>query len=70
MSTPNCRLTQARGNLELLARLLGELEEQSVKVAVLVQSPDWLRLRTAILAALDDYPEARLALVRALQDAG
>lgn len=60
-------IAQARQNLELLARLLGELEAQNVKVAVLVTSPDWLRLRGAILTALDSYPEARLAVTEALR---
>ena len=43
-------VAQARGNLELLGRLAGELEAESVKVNVLVASPDWLHLRSAILA--------------------
>lgn len=60
-------IAQARGNLELLARLLGELHDQEVKVAVLVASPDWLRLRGAILAALDPFPDARLAVTEALR---
>jgi hypothetical protein len=61
---------QARGNLELLGRLAGELEAESVKVNVLVASPDWLRLRGAILGALDAYPEARLAVAEVLRRAG
>jgi hypothetical protein len=63
-------IAQARSNLELLARLLGELHDQEVKVNVLTVSPDWLRLRAAILTALDPHPAARLAVVEALQRVG
>jgi len=57
---------QARANLELLARLLGELHEQEVNIGILVTSPDWLRLRSAILTALDSYPDARRAVTEAI----
>lgn len=60
-------IAQARNNLELLARLLGELHDQEIKVAVLVASPDWLRLRGAILAALEPWPDARLAVAEAIR---
>lgn len=59
-------IREARGNLELLARLLGELQEQSQTVNVLVANPNWLKLRSLILQSLEPYPEARLALVNAL----
>jgi len=50
--------------VELLAKLRGELDE-SPKVA-LVAVPEW---RT-VLGALDPYPEARLAVGRALEARG
>lgn len=50
--------------VDLLARLQGELQAQQVNV--LVTSPDWLQLRTAVLRALEHYPEARLAVIEAL----
>jgi len=59
-------IREARGNLELLARLLGELQEaQTINVLV---APEWLSLRTVILQAVEPYPEARVAIVRALDD--
>ena len=61
-------ISQARGNLELLARLLGELQEQQIAVQVLVASPEWVRVRAVILAALEAHPVARLAVVEALRD--
>lgn len=63
-------VAQARQNLELVGRIVGELEAERVQVAVLVASPDWLRLRAVILAALDPYPAARQAVAEALRRAG
>jgi hypothetical protein len=55
-------IREARSNLELLAKLLGELDERP-QVNVLI-SPT---VQTAIIAALGPYPEARLAVADALQ---
>jgi len=62
---------QARGNLELFGKLLGQLDERA-QVNILVASPEWLTLRARILQTLEPYPEARLALAAALEagDAG
>lgn len=50
--------------IELQAKLLGDLDERpQVNVLVL---PEWLAMRTAILAALTAYPEARDAVVDAV----
>ena len=57
---------EAKGCLELLARLQGELQEQTT-VNVLV-NPQWITLRTVILEALDGYPEARQAVAQALRE--
>jgi hypothetical protein len=51
--------------VEVQARLLGDLDDRP-QVNVLV-SPEWLQLRTTILAALQPYPEARVAVAGALQ---
>jgi hypothetical protein len=59
---------EARGNLELLAKLLGELSDQP-QVNVLV-SPEWLELRAVIVTALDPHPEALRAVVGALESGG
>ncbi len=56
--------------LELEAKLLGELDERpSVQVA-LVASPEWARLKAAVLEALAPFPEARAALVERLEAEG
>lgn len=57
---------EAKGCLELLAKLQGELQERTT-VNVLI-NPQWLSLRAAILAALEPFPEARLALAQALRE--
>jgi hypothetical protein len=57
-------IREARGNLELLAKLLGELDERP-QVNILV-APEWLSMRTILLGALAPYPEARVAVAGAL----
>ena len=61
-------IREARSNLELLAKLLGELDERPV-VNVLV-SAEWLQLRTVLVGALDPYPDARGAVLRAIEGGG
>jgi hypothetical protein len=61
-------ISQARGNLELLGKLAGELDERSV--VNLNVSPEWLELRAVIVGALEPHPAAHTAVVRALEGAG
>ena len=51
--------------IALLAESEGRLN-RSPQINILV-SPEWIRLRTAILKALDPYPEARQAVANAVQ---
>jgi hypothetical protein len=57
-------IREARGNLELLAKLLGELDERPV-TNVLV-SAEWVTVRTAMMEALDPHPQARIAVAERL----
>ena len=50
--------------IELQAKLLGELDERS-QVNVLV-APEWLLVRSELLSALGPYPEARTAVAARL----
>src|SRR5215212_4881750 len=59
---------EARGNVELLAKLSGELDERPV--VNLHVSPEWLELRTAIVLALEPHPDARESVVRAIEAVG
>jgi hypothetical protein len=52
--------SEARHDLELLAKLLGELDERP-QVNILV-SPEWIAVRAALLEALAPHPEARAAV--------
>jgi hypothetical protein len=61
-------IREARSNLELLAKLLGELDERPV--VNLHLSPEWLELRAVIVGALEPHPEARGAVLRAIQSSG
>ena len=61
-------IREARGNLELLAKLLGELDERPV--VNLTVSPEWLELRTVIVAALEPHPAALRAVLGALEGTG
>ena len=52
--------------IELQARLLGELQQgQSVNLVVM---PEWHQMRTVLVKAVEPYPEAKEAVVRALSD--
>jgi len=56
-------IREARCNMELLAKLMGELNEG---VTINLGS-EWSPLRTRILEALEPFPEAKAHLVAALE---
>lgn len=60
-------IREARSNLELLAKLVGELDERPVNVLI---SPEWMELRAVIVGALAPHEEARSAVLRAIEGAG
>jgi len=55
---------QLTGQTQLLAKLLGQLDERA-QVNVLL-APEWLQVRAALLTALAPYVEARQAVAAAL----
>lgn len=57
-------IREARGNLELLAKLTKQLDERPV-VNVLL-APEWLVVRAALLDALQPHPAARVAVAERL----
>ena len=65
LRTALAAISQARGNLELLGKLAGELDERPV--VNLNISPEWLELRTVIVGALEPHPAAHTAVLRALE---
>ncbi len=52
---------------ELLARLRGELKAGATVEVSVIQNADWPLVRDAIVRALEPYPDARLAVARALE---
>jgi len=55
-----------QGQLELVAKLIGELQQEGTVNIIL--APEWVEMRTVILTALVPYPDARLAVAHALGD--
>jgi hypothetical protein len=51
---------QLKGQTELLAKLLGDLQQEGT--VNLTVSPEWATVRSALLVALAPYPEARVAV--------
>lgn len=61
-------IQRAERQLELEARLLGELREgQTVNVLL---SPEWLSVRTALMIVLRQHPEAAVAVAASLKALG
>jgi hypothetical protein len=59
-------IREARSNLELLAKLLGELDERPV-TNILV-SAEWISVRKAMMEALGPYQQARVAVAERLSE--
>lgn len=51
---------QLKGQTELLAKLMGDLQQEGT--VNLVVSPEWVMVRAELLGALTPYPEARLVV--------
>jgi transposase-like protein len=65
LRTALAAISQARGNLELLGKLAGELDERPV--VNLNVSPEWLEIRAVIVGALQPHPAAHRPVLRALE---
>jgi hypothetical protein len=68
LRTALAAISQARGNLELLGKLAGKLDERPV--VNLHVSAEWLELRAVIVEALEPYSKARGAVLRAIEGSG
>jgi hypothetical protein len=62
---------QLQSELQFVARLAGGIDEAAPAptVNVLIASPEWINTRTAMLRALEPYPDARFAVIEALRNA-
>ena len=61
-------LKELREVTSIIAKLTGEMQEQTVKHIHI--TPEWLLIRETILRTLEPYPDARTALVEALARLG
>jgi hypothetical protein len=61
-------LDRAMSGVTLLAKLSGDLDERG-HVNVLITSPEWMQVQSAILSALAPFPDATAAVKAALRPA-
>lgn len=57
-------LAELRRQVELRAKLEGELDERSITITAV---PEWRELRALLLEALGQHPQAKKAVMRALE---
>lgn len=57
-------LAELRHHTELRAKIEGDLDERSITVTAI---PEWRDLRNLLLDALAQHPQAKLAVMRALE---
>jgi hypothetical protein len=57
---------EARGYLELLGKALDRIRDTPPIEVNLLVNPEWISIRTTIIQALEPYPQAKEAVVRAL----
>ncbi|OIQ84059.1 hypothetical protein GALL_341390 [mine drainage metagenome] len=70
LTTALAGIREARGLIELVARLSGELDTRPQTLVLnLSTSAEWVETRGMILQALNAYPDARRAVVAALSGA-
>lgn len=63
-------IARAEKQLELQAKLLGELPGDGAVTFNVLVAPQWVALQSRMLAALAPYPDARVALADALESEG
>ena len=63
-------IARAEKQAELIMKLLGELDESPHVNVTVVNSPQWVNIRTVLLQALAPHPDARIAVAQALQQIG
>lgn len=59
---------ELRKELELLAKLQGELQQEGTTNITL--NPEWLEIRAVIIGALEGHPDARESFLKALDEVG
>lgn len=57
-------LAELRRQVELRAKIEGELDEHTITITSI---PEWRELRALLLEALSTHPQAKMAVIRALE---
>lgn len=57
-------IREARGCLETCLKAEGQIKEGPQ--ITIINNPEWVELRTVIIAALDEFPQAKAAVVNAI----
>ena len=60
-------IQQLKGLIELTAKLCGELKTTHTSIVV---NAEWITLKTVIFGVLEDFPDAKHALIEALRQSG
>jgi hypothetical protein len=58
-------IREARGCLETCLKAEGQLKDGSQ--ITIINNPEWVELRTLIITALDDFPQAKAAVVHTIR---
>lgn len=59
-------LEKALKCLELMLKIHGQISD--APQITIINNPEWVELRTVIIQALDDFPEAKGAVINAIRD--
>jgi hypothetical protein len=62
-------IREARGCLDSILKAEGRIQDQTITVNTqinILQSPEWISLQSRLINALEPYPEAKEAVVRAI----
>jgi DNA-binding transcriptional ArsR family regulator len=65
LKTAIAGIREARACIETLARIEGQLSD--APQITIINSPEWVEVRTVIIQALDPYPQAKEAVVNAIR---
>jgi len=58
-------IREARGCLEICLKAEGQIKDGPQ--ITIINNPEWVELRTVIITALDDFPQAKAAVVNAIR---
>jgi hypothetical protein len=59
-------IREARGCLEICLKAEGQIKDGPQ--ITIINNPEWVELRTLIITALDDFPQAKAAVVNAIHE--